>query len=860
MRLLIVLIVVFTLIIGGIINVFILDRIDAGFLRNQTWHYGASPHNRRINIELTSNENTLNAIRNQMRAWTPQIMGVAPNATGQDVWQKVGLDGLYFGASNLADAHPGNAFQTDVVWEHQGLRPSTGDLFNHHMTAFPTRDNQDLMMFNVGYQGNRFGQTVRIVTDPDFLPYLLQLENFQAIDYDVGGGLLGPHPEVARLTALLQEHSELVTVHTMHFHPANFALWASPDVVREGAAKHDQAVLSLMSFLANMENSMVAAIGRVDDVQGAEREFNDAARSVQSLFNNTPGTDHAGFRAAAAFAQQLSSQTITWTQQNFNSPLTATRTGTTPMNLEQEVQWIWEQINTLGLDQQTAQRVMFIIMASTAVEADASYTNQINSRMTIRSSNRRTFTHWVGDFGGAIGEPPIREGYTTVRYDNWAEAVNTRLNSTFSDTYSPISRFATFRIFNSNPNVNASHINQQLYWAVRDQRQGDVHSFLLPVDLFEIHLDTVFVLYHLVMGDQGRFTVNGNRMAYLPRNFGTQVRDRGEEGRFFTYAVQSLLDTTTNIGFIHTVSNERDRRFVVFGENSPRDDDVALSGTLWFNREVANRGNNQRLSNTILLGQSVADMFEDSIFGMYPTVRREIRNVITNNDFYQHFTLDTEGNPLKAWVHSQERVASLHFSRIRLGFVPGHIQGNVPFTFPVFASGRQMALSFAASAEHIYNTEGVSFFTAGVNAHLVFWGHDLAEQRNIFVGQTGTHITSSNHVDRFARFRGREPIHISGYWLPAHQQGSNRFCRLTWAEVVASQGSHSNHLPLWQAMFGMRPPLNPPLGWTPEWWNYLDEAERQRQRELGFNYDLVALIGYTPMLEEIPNLGQATAE
>ena len=165
-----------------------------------------------------------------------------------------------------------------------------------------------------------------------------------------------------------------------------------------------------------------------------------------------------------------------------------------------------------------------------------------------------------------------------------------------------------------------------------------------------------------------------------------------------------------------------------------------------------------------------------------------------------------------------------------------------------------MALSFGATAEYIHNSENVDFFTSGVNAQIVFWGHDTEEQRNIFVGQTGTHLTNSNRVDRLAQFRGSEPIHISGYWLPAHVAGSNRFSTLTWAEVIASQGTHPNHLPLWQAMFGVNPPVNPPLNWSQEWWD--SQEQQARQRQLGFNYDLIALIGYSPTTEpDSPNLG-----
>jgi len=859
MRLLIVLVIVFTFLIGGAFNAFILDRIDAGILRNQTWHYGASPHNRRINTELTSNPNRLEVVRHQMRAWTPMIMGVAPNATGQNIWQQVTTDGLYFGATNLADAQPEHAFQTDVVWEHQGLRPTTGDWFNHYMTAFPTSDNQDLMLFNVGYQGNRFGHSVRIVTDPDFLQYLQLLENYQMIEYDWGNGMLGPHPEVTRLTNILQEHSELVTVHTMHFNPANFTLWVSAEEVGIYQTKHDQAVLSLMNFLENMESSMVSAINRVDNVQGAERAFANAALDIQRLFNNTPGTDHAGFRAASTFAQSLGSQSNEFINQNFNSPFT--NNGQTPMSLAQEFDWIWAQINSLGLDEQTARRVMFIIMASTAIEVDASYSRQINSRMRIHSSNRRSFWHWVGDSGGAPGQPPYRRGQQgQSRYDNWAEAVSERLQHSFGDTYSPMSRFATFvPLHNSSLTQNDSMLNQALYHAVRDQRGGDVHSFLVPTSMVEIHLDTVFVIYHLVMGNQGRFTVNGQRLEYIRRNHNTSTIDNQDaQARFFVYATQSNHGVRTSGG---SSSSERDTRFLIFGEVSPRNSNTDLSGTLWFNQELTNRGRNQRLHNNVRAGLSVADMFEDSVFGMHRIPRREIRDVITNNELFQHFNLTASGRPVIAWANYQERVASLHFSQIRLGFVPGHRGGNVLFTYPVFASGRPMALSFAATAEHIYNTEEVSFFTAGVNAHLVFWGHNLEEQRNIFSGQTGAHMTNSARVDRLARFRGREPIHISGYWLPAHQPGSNRFSRLTWAEVIAGQGNHANHLPLWQAMFGVNPPVNPPLEWHlfPEWWDSLDEAERQRQRQLGFDYDLIRLIGYTPMPEDTPNLGDAYA-
>jgi len=841
MRLLIALVVVFTFLIGGFFNAFFLDHIDVRILRNQTWHYGASPHDRRINTEFTSNPNRLDVVRHQMRSWTPHIMGIQPNATGQAVWQQVSTEGVYFGSTNLADAGPEHSFQTNVVWEHQGLRPDTGDLFNHHMTAHPTSPNQDLMMFNVGFQGNRFGSSAWILNNPDYHEYMLRLEHYQTLDYDIGGGQLGIHPEVSRLTAILQDNAERVTIHTVHFHPTNFEMWVNAEEVGVWETAHDQAVMSLKSFLTDMESNMESALRPRSDTATAERSFNNASTQIQRLFDNTPGTDHAGFRAATTFAQSIANQTNEYLTQNFDSPFT--QNNSTSMSLADEFNWIWQQLNSHGLSDETARRVMFIIMASTAVEIDAGILNQLNTRLRIHSSNRRTLWQVITGVDAA-GDPPFRRGSSTSRYSNWSEAVSERLQYSFGDTASPISRFATFG------EDNPRNLNLALSRAVHEH--GDIATFRIPTSMVDICLETIFVLYHLVMGSYGNFTVNGDRMEYLPRSLGgTTVDDQDVRGRFFTFAAQGRLAVRTNSEWDSTTI---DRRQMRFGETSPVDDSVVMSGTLWFNRTLANRGRNQRLEAGVRSGISVATMFEQSIIGLHPDVRLEVQRVIRDNELFGHFNLHSGGNPVRAWANYQEQVASLRFSGIRLGFVPGHNGGNVLFTYPVFASGFPMALSFGATAERIYNTEYVSFFTAGVNAHLVFWGHDVDEQRNIFLGQTGAHITNSNRVDRLARFRGTEPIHISGYWLPAHQVGSNRFSTLRWAEVVAAHGAHANHLPLWQAMFGMNPPLDPPLNWSREWWD--NQEDRSRQRQLAFDYDLIALIGYTPMAEaDSPDLG-----
>jgi len=714
------------------------------------------------------------------------------------------------------------------------------------MTAHPTSDNQNLMLFNVGFQGNRSGSSAWILNNPDYHEYLRRLEYYQSLENDRGEGMA----EVTRLTAILQQNAERVTVHTMHFHPANFEMWTNTESFESSEIAHAQAVMSLMSLLTDMEANLESALRPRTDTATAERSFNNASAQIERLFNNTTETDHAGFRAAASFAQSIASQTNEYLVQNFDSPFT--QNGSTSMSLSQELNWIWTQINSLGLSEETAQRVMFIVMASTAVEIDAGRLGQINSRMRIHSSNSRTFTHWFGDIGGAISDPPFRRGSNISRYSNWAEAVSERLQFSFGDTASPISRFGTFQGLHNDSRQNGSRLNQHLYWAVRDQRAGDVHSFLVPVSMIEIHLDTVFVLYHLVMGSNGNFTVNGSRMEYLPRNHTATTTDgRDARARFFTYATQSALSDRSSY---ESLTTARNRRWVRFGEVSPRDDNQAMSGTLWFNRELSNAGRNQALSSNFRAGMSVADMFEDSIVGMYRDVRREIQRVIQDNELFQHFNLELGGNPVLAWSNYQERVASLHFSQIRLGFAPGHNGGNVLFTYPLFASGYPMALSFGATVEHINSSESVDFFATGVNAHIVFWGHDIVEQRNIFVGQTGTHLTNSNRVDRLAQFRGREPIHISGYWLPTHQAGSNRFNTLKWAEVSASQGTHINHLPLWQAMFGVNPPVNPPLNWSHEWWN--NQENQAHQRQSAFDYDLVALIGYSPTSEaDTLNLG-----
>ena len=644
MRLLIALVVVFTFIIGGFFNTFLLDRIDVGILRNQTWHYGASPHDRRINTELTSNPNRIEVVRHQMRSWTPQIMGIAPNATGQEIWQQVSTDGLYFGSTNLLDAQPEHAFQTDVIWEHQGLRPTTGDIFNHHMTAHPTSDNQNLMLFNVGFQGSRLGSSAWVLNNPAYNEYLRRLEHYLTLDYDQ----LGLHSEIARLTSIVQRNAERVTIHTMHFHPANFEMWAGADDIATNNIAHDQATMSLMSLLRDMEANLESALRPRADTATSERSFNNASVQLERLFNNTPDSDHAGFRAAATFAQSIASQTNEYLVQNFNSPFT--QNGSTSMSLAQEFNWIWMQLNSLGLSEETARRTMFIIIASTAVEVDAGNLRQINSRMRIHGSNSRTFTHWVGDRGGVVGEPPFRRGSTTSRYRNWSEAVSERLQFSFGDTASPISRFGTFQGLHNDPTQNGSRLNQTLYWAVRDQRQGNVHSFLVPVSLLEIHLDTVFVIYHLVMGSYGNFTVNGNRMEYLPRNHGTATTDnRDARARFFTYATQSTLSDRTSYEFLGTTRN---RRWVRFGEVSPRDDSRAMSGTLWFNRELTNTGRNQALSSSIRAGMTVADMFEDSIVSMHPHVRREIQRVIRNNDLFQHFNISQADSPVATAINS----------------------------------------------------------------------------------------------------------------------------------------------------------------------------------------------------------------
>ena len=836
MRLLVALVIVFTFLIGGFFNAFILDRIDLRILRNQTWHYGVSPHIRRIQTELTNNPNRLDSVRHQMRQWTPQIMGAVPNATGQTVFQQRTTDGMYFGTTNLADTNPEHSFQTDVVWEHQGLRPDTGDLFNAYMTAHPTSPNQDLSLFNVGYQGNPSGIGNVWIVLPEFRQTLVDLLHYQELN------------DILRFQELLptvQANAERVTVHTMHFHPANFDMWVAEENVGIWETAHDQAVLALMSFLTDMEENIVSAITPRADTRTAERDFNTAAVQIEQLFNNNPGTDHAGFRAAATFAQQIASQTGEYMMRNFDSPFT--QNGSTSMSLAQEFQWIWGELNRHGLSDETARRVMFIIMASTAVEVDAGQLGQINTRLRIHSSNRRTVWQVITGVDAA-GDPPFRRGSTTERYSNWAEAVSERLQHSFGDTASPISRFATFR------EINARNLNLALSQAVRGQVGDQIGNFHIPVEMVDICLETIFVLYHLVMGSHGNFTVDGERMEYIPRNHeNTVVDDQGVRGRFFTFAAQGRLAVRTNSEWDSTTINRRQMRF---GETSPVDDSVSISGTLWFNRTLANRGRNQRLETNARSGISVATMFEQSVVGLNPWVRQEIQAVILNNDLFRHFNLTLGGDPVAAWANYQERVASLQFSQIRIGFVPGHRGGNVVYSFPVFASGIPMAVSFNATAEHIHENEAITFFVAGVNVHLVWWGHDLEEQRNIFQGQTGTHLTNSTHVDRMARFRGTEPIHISGYWLPTHQVGSNRFSTLHWAEVVAGEGDHPNHLPLWQAMFGRNPPVNPPLSFSQEWWNSLSLSNRQRQLRTGFNYDLIALMRGGSGDDNDPNLGE----
>ena len=835
MRLLVALIAALTFITTGAFSVFALERVETRFLQNPTPHYGVSPHHRLLSTELVANPRRLQHMRSQFQDWLPRLTNVTIGATGAPITTMTDFQGRDWGGHLLQAVSGDYAYLNDIIWDMQGYRPGSGTEWRNYMVAHPTQPNQALRLFNAGWQGEPQGHRVSIVTSAEGMD---NFRRFFRLNEEVPQyGMAHPYwREFQELQEWLRVNAEPTVVHTFRFMPQNFEDWTNEEaipILRETADLANlQLKQNILSAAAAFEAGISPAAAHVPRNLAANYGGNMAMRNIQAIFSETGGTNHAGFLAQSAFAAELGRSSLLHIQGNFNSPFTGGLRGTNPISHLQEFRWIWSQLNNLGLCAETQRRVMFIIFVLQILEINAYQSQQLAMNSLFA----------IGEGATVFMVPTSDEERRRIpgNYDHWLTFFQSRLNSNFLNSHSPAARLATF-IVRDNASF-LSHV-RSLEGAFRSSLGSANPSMqtLLPLSFVEISLDTVFVLYHLVMGDNGNFTVNGNRMQHMQRNHGVDVPSTESEHRFFTLANQHNLESRTR-SFQGSIYSATERR-IRFGVRTVAADSLPMLPLLWFNLPLGTYGNNQRLSTTrgdFENHQTIADMFSNTIPGLNPNVTTIIHDIILNEQYFQYF--QPTGCPVDAWVDYNREVASKFWPSMRLSVTTGNRGGSIVFTYPIFASQDILATALLVAYNTLVDLNPGGLFNYGVFAHLAFWGHDTDyTQRNVFTGYAGRSITNREEVATLSRFNGSSPIYISGYSILGNLPGSQSFSLRIWSEVLSSSANptHANHLPMWRAMHNNQRPINDPRNWTPTWWDSLGGDMQARQRQHGFNYDLL---------------------
>jgi len=828
MRVLFVLIFLFTLIIMGAADAVIYNGLDVRFMGNAEPHAGTSHHDRLV--ELTFREARMNMPphRERIRAWMQSRHTTGVNSLGQPTRNFQLADGrtIQVGESTF------NADLTYIPvaeWDMQGFRPGDqSGRFHNYMSIHLPQDRNTLPTMNTFiYNGQ---MTVRVFEDPNQVNQFRQLNE----DYMRAVESQGDQAHVAGIRQNMNaiNFTEETGV-ALSFFPLQWYEWLRTNRSSiEFAQMMDNDAIAGM--LRDAQANLDLALNGRDLNQVGLVNFQRSLHDMQDFHTN----NRDDFAAGQLLVTNISLATSEMTAQRFG--IFGSGTG---LSVNEELVWIRSQLVAAGFDNATVARMMFMIMTITQLQQDALDFGTLNSMSAFaqllppgwddgEGSDYGGWRRWWYDNAGIGNRVP------QVRTYRQYHPVSTFLHyfdiMVFNNVVSPMAMFSMVREGQTSPGS-----------AFHSRVTGDDLNFntILPLDIswFELNIDLVKIMYWTFMG----------------------ASSDGYVWRGNTYTWSGLQDSSWAAGGVNG-----DSRFQGMTISTEGQTPVSIGSRTWDHPSVLSR---ETALNTAF-AQSVLALSSGRTRWAVGSIVSGTTGHQPVTQAYQRFASEVFDNPGSAMDSFNAHIALNAFNLITFDIHNFHGQQTVS-TYPIIVGMNAMHAALGNMIDTIESTEGNSALTiTPVTVHTLWWGHNSTHFNSHHSGGSLVRGAQINPDPQNAHAFGNilfqaapgRPINVTGYWVNSsnvHARNNPSVIRFEDSIHQESGDPAQGFVNLWMALWGtpyldQRENSNPVTirNWEQLWWDNLPQEQRQRQATYAVDYTALLVprpVTITPEGQEV---------